>query len=236
MNLAYFKNPVYQATESSTFRTSLKVLFSVFLYTNLFLFVSYLFVTALDFILKSEYNFSFLRLIDKLQATNSNWYDFLYILIAAPILEEIMFRLPLKFNRINVFVALLTFYFFFYLRYADLYASFWGSQLIITIFFIAICWIVVFYVCKNSFYKTISTRYFGFLFYILAITFGLLHITNFIEFVPKNLLFFSPIFTLHQVIMGLFLGYIRVKKGLIWSIALHVCYNTPGAIHYFFVS
>lgn len=113
MNLAYFKNPVYQATESSTFRTSLKVLFSVFLYTNLFLFVSYLFVTALDFILKSEYNFSFLRLIDKLQATNSNWYDFLYILIAAPILEEIMFRLPLKFNRINVFVALLTFYFFF---------------------------------------------------------------------------------------------------------------------------
>lgn len=234
MNLAYFKNPIYQAKENNTLRNSLKVLFSVFLYALLFLFINYLFVSALNFILKSEYKFSFLELIDKVQFTQSERYNVLYILIVAPILEEIMFRLPLKFNRINLFISLLTFYFFFYLRYAGLYASFLGPQLITTIFFVALCWFVVYYLCKNSFYKTIFTKYFGVLFYLLAITFGLLHITNFIEFVPQNLIFFSPIFAFHQVIMGLFLGYLRVKKGLIWSIALHVCFNVPGAIHYFF--
>ena len=205
------------------------------MYTNLFLFFNYFISFLVDTVLKSEYNFSFLSLIDKLQAT-LNWFDFLYILIAAPILEEIMFRLPLKFNRINVFVALLTFYFFFYLRYAGLYASFWGSQLVITIIFIAFCWFVVFFLFKNSFYETINTKYYGFLFYLLAISFGLLHITNFIEYVPQNLILFSPIFAFNQVISGIFLGYIRVKKGMIWSIALHVCFNTPGAINYFFVN
>lgn len=234
MNLAYFKKPVYLATERSTFRNSFKVLFSVLLYTFLFLFVNYLFVSALNFVLKSEYKFSFQEIIDKVQFTQSVRYNVLYILIVAPILEEIMFRLPLKFNRTNLFIALLTFYFFFYLRYAGLYASFWWPQLIPTIFFVALCWLVVFHLCKDSFYKTISTKYFGVLFYILAITFGLLHVTNFIEFVPQNLIFFSPIFAFHQVIMGFFLGYLRVKKGLIWSIALHVCFNVPGAIHYFF--
>lgn len=236
MDLKYFKKPVYQATESSTLRNSLKVLFFVFMYAFLFIFINYCITSVVDFILKFEFNFSFIDLINKVQFTQSERYNVFYILIAAPVLEEIMFRLPLKFNRTNLFIAILTFYFFFYLRYAGLYVSFWGSQLVITIIFITLCWFVIFYLCKNSFYKTISTKYFGFLFYILAITFGLLHITNFIEFVPKNLVYFSPIFAFHQVIMGFSLGYIRVKKGLIWSIALHVCFNTPGAIHYFLTS
>lgn len=236
MILAYFKKPVYQTTESSTLRHSLKVLLSVLLYTFLFLFINYLFVSALDFVLKSEYKFSFLEIIDKAQFTPAERYNGLYILIVAPILEEIIFRLPLKFNRTNLFIAITTFYFCFYLSFDNFVHSFWGVLLIKTVFIIGLFWFVVYYLCKNSFYKTISTKYFGFLFYTLATTFGLLHITNFIEFVPQKLLFFSPIFAFHQVIMGLFLGYIRVKKGLIWSIALHVCFNAPGAIHYFFVN
>jgi len=236
LDLNFFKKPVYQITDNHTLDKSLKVLLSVLLYAYLFLSINYLFISAVDFIIKYEFKFSFLHLIDKLQDTQSKGYkNILYILILAPIFEELMFRLPLKFNRLNLLIAILTFYFSFYLSYNHFLESFWGLQLLKTILIVVLCWFIVFHVFKISFYKSVSTKYFGLLFYILAIIFGLLHITNFIEYVPNNLIFYSPIFAFHQIISGLFLGYIRVKKGLIWSIILHACFNLPAAIHYFLI-
>jgi hypothetical protein len=60
-------------------------------------------------------------------------------------------------------------------------------------------------------------------FYVLAIVFGLVHLSNFP--MTKNVLLFAPILVLPQILLGGYLGFIRVRFGLIWSIALHAAYN-----------
>lgn len=69
----------------------------------------------------------------------------------------------------------------------------------------------------------IKKKYFKIGFYTLAFLFGYLHIFNF-DITPK-LLLMSPILLLPQLVLGFVFGYIRVRLGLIYSIALHMCYN-----------
>ena len=60
-------------------------------------------------------------------------------------------------------------------------------------------------------------------FYIIAILFGLIHLSNFN--ITTNTLLLAPILVAPQIILGGYLGYIRVRFGLIWSIFLHASYN-----------
>jgi membrane protease YdiL (CAAX protease family) len=66
-------------------------------------------------------------------------------------------------------------------------------------------------------------NYYKVIFYLSALTFGLIHITNF-EFSLK-LLIFSPILTMPQILMGLLIGYMRMKFGFIWGLYLHSIHN-----------
>lgn len=66
-------------------------------------------------------------------------------------------------------------------------------------------------------------RYFRFFFYASALLFGAVHFFNF-EFSPQTL-YMAPLLVAPQIIMGFFLGYIRVKLGLRWSIILHATHN-----------
>jgi hypothetical protein len=60
-------------------------------------------------------------------------------------------------------------------------------------------------------------------FYTFAIIFGLIHISNF--GMTLNVILLAPILVAPQIILGGYLGFIRVRFGLVWSIALHACYN-----------
>ncbi|ARV14476.1 CPBP family intramembrane glutamic endopeptidase [Polaribacter sp. SA4-12] len=60
-------------------------------------------------------------------------------------------------------------------------------------------------------------------FYFFALIFGFVHLSNF-EF-TTNVLLLSPILVLPQILLGGYLGYIRVRFGLQWSILLHGTYN-----------
>ncbi|CAM1347433.1 CPBP family intramembrane glutamic endopeptidase [Tenacibaculum insulae] len=60
-------------------------------------------------------------------------------------------------------------------------------------------------------------------FYLFAIAFGLIHITNFK--ISTNVILLAPILVAPQTILGGYLGFIRVRFGLQWSILLHASYN-----------
>jgi len=64
-------------------------------------------------------------------------------------------------------------------------------------------------------------------FYLFTILFGFVHITNYE--ITTNVLLFSPLLILPQLLVGFYFGYIRIKFGLIWSIFLHGAYN--GALY-----
>lgn len=60
-------------------------------------------------------------------------------------------------------------------------------------------------------------------FYTLTIIFGLIHLTNFKT--TTNVLLLAPILVAPQTILGGYLGFIRVRFGLGWSMLLHAGYN-----------
>ncbi|WP_291960408.1 CPBP family intramembrane glutamic endopeptidase [Maribacter sp.] len=68
-----------------------------------------------------------------------------------------------------------------------------------------------------------DSKYFKLIFYLFTIAFGLMHISNFE--MSTQVLLFSPLLVAPQISVGFLLGYIRVKFGLLWSIALHAIYN-----------
>ncbi|CAM1374539.1 CPBP family intramembrane glutamic endopeptidase [Tenacibaculum xiamenense] len=66
-------------------------------------------------------------------------------------------------------------------------------------------------------------RLFSFIFYSFAFLFGLVHITNYE--ISRNVILLTPILVAPQFILGTYLGFIRIRFGLLWSILLHASYN-----------
>ncbi len=69
-----------------------------------------------------------------------------------------------------------------------------------------------------------SSPYFKYAFYTSIILFGVVHIFNFEG--DNELYYIAPLLIAPQLMAGIFLGYIRIKLGLMWSILLHATFNT----------
>ncbi|MGB5370664.1 MAG: CPBP family intramembrane glutamic endopeptidase, partial [Flavobacteriaceae bacterium] len=66
-------------------------------------------------------------------------------------------------------------------------------------------------------------RGFPYAFYLVTLIFGFVHLANFE--LNATILMLSPLLVAPQLCVGLILGFIRVRFGLLWSIGLHACYN-----------
>jgi len=83
--------------------------------------------------------------------------------------------------------------------------------------------------------KQFWITYFHFFFYCTALVFAIVHIGNYSN---TGILFYimAPLLVIPQFIIGISLGYIRLKLGFVWSILLHGLYNfTVMAPMIFFV-
>jgi membrane protease YdiL (CAAX protease family) len=116
--------------------------------------------------------------------------------IVAPIFEEMIFRLPLTYRYNYIFRAIV-----YLLSVSGIVAD---DKL-------------------NKGVIVFRRKYFIWFFYLMACTFGFIHITNYSGY--KELLFWMPLLTSSQLICGIILGYIRIKYGLIWSIFYHAFNN-----------
>ncbi|MEN8789615.1 MAG: CPBP family intramembrane glutamic endopeptidase [Flavobacteriaceae bacterium] len=76
---------------------------------------------------------------------------------------------------------------------------------------------------RGPLYLFRNNRYFGIIFYLITLIFGFYHITNF-EINP-TVIYLAPLLVSPQLFIGLILGYVRVKLGLIWAMLLHSIYN-----------
>lgn len=116
--------------------------------------------------------------------------------ILAPLIEETIFRLPLRYRR-NYLLRLIS-----------------GGISVTGL------------VDKDKLQQGVQRFWnasFGWFFYGMAITFGLIHLTNYSD--PKSLILFAPLLTITQMCGGLIMGYIRVKIGFIWGITYHAAHN-----------
>ncbi len=121
---------------------------------------------------------------------------FFFAVIIAPLFEEMMFRLILKF-RYNFLIL-------------------WPIQLLILLQISN----------KINLLKTILNywnKFYGWIFYLISIAFGLIHILNFEP--SLNIYLLAPVLVAPQILIGINLGYLRIRFGLIWSILFHAFYN-----------
>lgn len=68
-----------------------------------------------------------------------------------------------------------------------------------------------------------NTPNFKGVFYLLTTVFALVHLSNFQNL--KEIWLLTPILIAPQLNVGIFLGFIRVRFGLLWSIGFHAAYN-----------
>ena len=121
---------------------------------------------------------------------------FFFAVVIAPLFEELMFRLILKF-RSNFLIL-------------------WPLQLLI----------LLQRDNKINLLKTIRNfwdKFYGWIFYLITIVFGLVHILNFEP--SLNIYLLAPVLVAPQILIGINLGYLRIRFGLIWSILFHAFHN-----------
>lgn len=68
-----------------------------------------------------------------------------------------------------------------------------------------------------------NSTFFSVAYYTSVLLFGLIHISNYPDI--KGFYWLIPVLVAPQISAGIFLGYIRTKLGLLWSMLLHAAHN-----------
>jgi len=68
-----------------------------------------------------------------------------------------------------------------------------------------------------------GSKYFKFILYASVVMFAGVHMTNFD--MSREVYYIAPLLVAPQLILGMFLSYVRVTLGLGWSICLHAMHN-----------
>jgi Type II CAAX prenyl endopeptidase Rce1-like len=156
--------------------------------------------------------------------------NIIYVLLLGPFLEEIIFRLPLDLKKFHLTLSISTFCFLFVgdkWTHMNIYSfGTWIKYILILLV------LVIFYNVKQKHLDVFREKYYGYFFYFLCISFGLMHITNFYKILPNNLIWMAPFFVLPQIFLGIFAGYIRIKNGFFWGLLMHIAFNTPTVLLY----
>lgn len=143
-----------------------------------------------------------------------------------PMIEEISFRLSLKFKAIYLSLSscVLAYYLvtklIFHTYNADL-----GNDFIIRCLSAAIIGVIIYFLTKKYF-KTIKTFWennFRWILYFSILSFAFAHILNYE--LTLNIILLTPIITLPQLIAGSIYGFIRVKYGFIYNFSAHALNN-----------
>ncbi|TKT93181.1 CPBP family glutamic-type intramembrane protease [Dyadobacter frigoris] len=200
--------------------------FRIFLLALLLSFVSGLIILAFFEIFKIEKPVNvFLNSFRQ----KSWFYQIALACLYAPIVEELQFRLCLKYSQIN-FAAFSGIWLFYFLkRFMTGYGLFGEhnhTSLAIGLSLIIMGAIYSFlheHRNVNNRLAEFCQKHYKVLFYISVIGFGFLHKTNFDSSFSTLLL--TPVITLPQTSLGFMLGYVRLKYGFLYGILLHSAFN-----------
>ena len=76
----------------------------------------------------------------------------------------------------------------------------------------------------NYRFQLLYSLHYPYLFYGLALLFAIVHLMNYT--LSWQVVLLSPVLVLPQFILGTVLGYLRMRQGMAWAIALHITYNS----------
>ena len=150
------------------------------------------------------------------------WMLAVQAVLFAPVFEEALFRLPMKYSFVRMFAACC-------IGLAMLFA-FIESEMIIGLIAIVFFLIVALFHFTdqgndnkwNAQIAPLWETYFYIPFWTLTVCFAFLHLTNFKSEFPFYL---APILILPQFFLGALLGYIRTGFGFVFAVLFHALHN-----------
>lgn len=151
------------------------------------------------------------------------------ITVLSPVLEELTFRIGLKFSKLNLLIMILGINFIIFKSFfeMDWYKSFFLTLISGILFCL--------YIEKKS--KELRRFWLNNkknIFYTLLLSFSFLHLHNY-KF-SFELLLLSPIIILPRIFGGLIYSYTRFKLGIVSAIMMHILNNTfPLIINSFII-
>lgn len=150
-------------------------------------------------------------------------------IIVAPILEEMIFRLPLRYTPLNLTLPL---HFFSVTLVLVLVGSKIVSPLLAALLLVAVVslgLLLRLWLKRKVNPKKIHTfyeRFIGWLVYGSSLIFGLVHVTNFdLAARPGQIWLLTPLLVLPQIALGIFLAFVRLRYGFWWSVFTHGFHN-----------
>lgn len=150
--------------------------------------------------------------------------------VLIPIVEEFVFRAPMKNRLKDVIISLVcTFILFVFLTQRSVSMIYFKQQLPLDIWtLLPILLVFLFVITGYWFRSAISTnRYFRLYFYCSSLLFALLHRYDSINSVDSLLNSFFQV--LPQLLLGLYYGFLRMYFGLAYSVLSHSINNTIPA-------
>jgi hypothetical protein len=140
-----------------------------------------------------------------------------YAILLSPVIEELLFRLILVFNKKSLIVLITTTVILltvFIIKGNVLKVALYS---VLTIAFV-LC-IIQFTKCRLYF-----IMYFRMFFFFIAGLFAILHIFNFLDISLANFMFL-PLLVIPQFFLGIILGYIRITYGFVFAVFFHMLVN-----------
>lgn len=144
------------------------------------------------------------------------------VIIFVPIIEEFIFRLHLKYRSwvINILLPIVL------IIISGFLINISSTIVMISIIIIGLFILILFIIYNQkitSYLKQIWDRKFNVVFYTTTLLFALMHITNY-EF-SLSVILLAPLLIFSQFVGGFLIGYLRIKAGFIWGVALHMSGN-----------
>ena len=244
---SFLKNPDYNRFPDMSDEKELLILFKVFILTNIALVI----VNIPTLILRkwgiiSEIPMKSDLIFNSIVAQNIGLKPYLIfsVLLCVPLLEEFSYRLFLTKFRIDYFMVSVS-----------LFSGIIISNFLKGIFWIPKSWLLlsfigaiytllvsaliggVLYLFKSKIIRIEEfwDKNMGLIIYGVAIIFALLHVMN-LKFETRDLIF-MPIFLLPLFVYGLSFAYLRIRLGIVYSIALHfiilaIRFGVPELVKY----
>lgn len=150
---------------------------------------------------------------------NHLWVYFLLAAFFSPLVEEILFRLSLIFDPVNIALSVSLIIAFIINRLSN---HLIGIISLILVFYLIFKLTTIYKLNLISFWN----KNFKFIFYFLSITFGLVHMTNY-KYTESYQYLLVPLIVFPQLAIGFILSFTRIyyRRGFLIGIFIHVIMN-----------
>jgi hypothetical protein len=226
--ISFFKSPTLLREQHDTLEEKIKTTIAVFLICLIVNGLISAFLMVLNNVLLDFFDFSpyAVQKGNLAKVFTQSFFGFVFVVVIAPFLEEIVFRLPLRLEKISIALSVGI------IAYRFLGNSFFVTNLMSwqTYMRLAVGLGVFFLTMKclsEKILEKIRTEHYGIFFYSTAALFAIVHISNFFP-LNVNILWAYPLFVLPQFVIGLLIGFVRVRNGFVFGCLLHSLINTTG--------